>query len=63
MTEPNSKTPAKPKPYCWAVAGRLHMHAGQFAESDARREAERCGGTCRAFPLYTAQAQSQEVAQ
>jgi hypothetical protein len=47
-----SDTPAKP--YAWAVTGLRSMYFGEFAEVDAKREAKHCGGTARAFPLYTA---------
>jgi hypothetical protein len=31
------------------------MWRGEFAEIDAKAEAKRIGGTCVAYPLYTAQ--------
>ena len=43
------------KPYAWAVSGCHSLYRGEFAEYDARSEAEHCGGTCKAFPLYKAQ--------
>ncbi len=30
------------------------MWTGEFAEIDAKAEAARCGGSCYAYPLYTA---------
>ena len=41
-----------PKPYCWIVSGCSIPFYGEFAESDAKQEAKRIGGTCEAFPLY-----------
>lgn len=41
----------KPEPYCWTVTGSGPFY-GEFAESDAKREAKHCGGTTEAFPLY-----------
>lgn len=39
-------------PYAWAIDACSKMWRGEFAEMDAKAEAARCGGTCRAFPLY-----------
>ena len=48
------------EPYGWQVAGTRELHTGEFAEIDAKAEAKCIGGTCKAFPLYTA---PQHVAQ
>lgn len=57
-------TPAQPAPvdagwsksvqsaYAWAVSGLPTPFYGPHAESDARAEARRCGGTAEAFPLF-----------
>lgn len=42
------------EPYAWAISACSRMWFGEFAELDAKAEAARCGGTCEAFPLYTA---------
>ncbi|WP_294636584.1 hypothetical protein [uncultured Aquabacterium sp.] len=44
------------EPYGWAVTGCHSLYRGEWAESTAKAEARRCGGTARAFPLYTAPA-------
>lgn len=41
------------EPYGWAVTGCHSLYRGEWAEDTARSEAKRCGGTARAFPLYT----------
>ena len=46
--------PAAQKPIAWAIQGCGAMWRGEFAEADAKAEAARCGGTCYAYPLYTA---------
>lgn len=38
--------------YAWAVSGLPTPFYGPHAESDARAEARRCGGTAEAFPLF-----------
>ena len=43
------------KPVAWAVQACSKMWRGEFAEIDAKAEAKRIGGTCVAYPLYTAQ--------
>lgn len=45
---------AEQEPYGWQVAGTRELHTGEHAEADARASAKRVGGTCTAFPLYTA---------
>lgn len=45
------------EPVAWAVQACSKMWRGEFAEIDAKAEAKRCGGTCVAYPLYTAPAQ------
>ena len=42
-------------PVAWAVQACSKMWRGEFAEIDAKAEAKRIGGTCVAYPLYTAQ--------
>ena len=51
--------PSKPEqgPVAWAVQACSKMWRGEFAEIDAKAEAKRIGGTCVAYPLYTAAAQ------
>jgi len=39
-------------PYGWAVSGISKMFCGPYAEYDARTEANHCGGTAEAFPLF-----------
>ena len=41
------------EPVAWAVQACSKMWRGEFAEIDAKAEANRIGGTCVAFPLYT----------
>jgi len=48
---------AQPEPVAWAVQACSKMWRGEFAEIDAKAEAKRIGGTCVAYPLYTAAAQ------
>lgn len=45
--------PMTDEPYGWAVTGCHSLYRGEWAEDTARSEAKRCGGTARAFPLYT----------
>lgn len=45
------------EPVAWAVQACSKMWRGEFAEIDARAEAKRIGGTCVAYPLYTAPTQ------
>jgi hypothetical protein len=45
------------EPVAWAVQACSKMWRGEFAEIDAKAEAKRIGGTCVAYPLYTAAAQ------
>ena len=42
------------KPHAWAIQACSRMWTGEFAEIDAKAEAARCGGSCYAYPLYTA---------
>jgi hypothetical protein len=42
------------EPVAWAVQGITQMIRGEFAELDAKSKAKRIGGTCVAYPLYTA---------
>lgn len=52
---------AQQSPYAWAVSGISKMFFGPHAEYDARLEANHCGGTAVAFPLFReAQAQQSE---
>lgn len=44
----------KQEPVAWAVQGITQMIRGEFAELDAKSKAKRIGGTCVAYPLYTA---------
>ena len=39
-------------PYGWMIQGSAYVYTGEYAETDATAEAKRCGGTCKAFPLY-----------
>jgi hypothetical protein len=41
-------------PYGWKIQGVSRLVIGEYAEVDAKAEAKRIGGTCEAFPLYTA---------
>ena len=43
------------EPVAWAVQACSKMWRGEFAEIDAKAEANRIGGTCVAYALYTAQ--------
>ena len=45
------------EPVAWAVQACSKMWRGEYAEIDAKAEAKRIGGTCVAYPLYTAPAQ------
>ena len=45
------------EPVAWAVQGITQMIRGEFAELDAKSKAKRIGGTCVAYPLYTAPVQ------
>ena len=42
------------EPYCWMVTGSSVPFYGEFSQIDADLEAKHCGGTAKAFPLYTA---------
>lgn len=42
------------QPYGWKVYGVNALFVGEYAEQYAKAEAKRIGGTCIAFPLYTA---------
>lgn len=42
------------EPWCWRIDASNHSYFGETAELEARHEAKRIGGTCQAFPLYTA---------
>jgi hypothetical protein len=55
--------PPKPQqdPVAWAVQGCSKMWRDEFAWLDAKAEAERIGGTCVAYALYTAPPQRQWV--
>ena len=48
-----AQQPAQQQPYGWKVYGVNSLFMGEFAESDAKAEAKRIGGTCITFPLYT----------
>jgi len=41
------------EPYGWMIEGSSIVWRFEFAELDAKAEAARCGGTCKAFPIYT----------
>ena len=41
------------EPVAWAVQACSKMWRGEFAEIDAKAEANRIGGTCVAYALYT----------
>lgn len=43
-----------PTPTAWAVTACSKMFMGEFAELDAKAEAQRVGGECIAYALYTA---------
>jgi len=49
------------EPVAWAVQACSKMWRGEYAEIDAKAEAKRIGGTCVAYPLYTAPAQRKWV--
>ena len=42
------------EPWCWRIDASNYSYFGETAELEARHEAKRIGGTCKAFPLYTA---------
>lgn len=44
--------PAPRTPYGWQVQGLRDTFKGEFAETDAKAEAKRVGGTAYAFPIY-----------
>jgi hypothetical protein len=39
-------------PYGWMIEGSHQVFFGEHAEIDAKREATRIGGTCKAFQIY-----------
>jgi hypothetical protein len=39
-------------PYGWMIEGSHQAFFGEHAEMDAKREAVRIGGECKAFPIY-----------
>jgi hypothetical protein len=39
-------------PYGWMIEGSHQAFFGEHAEVDAKREAVRIGGTCKAFQIY-----------
>jgi hypothetical protein len=43
---------ANKTPYGWMIEGSHQAFFGEHAEMDAKREAVRIGGTCKAFPIY-----------
>lgn len=45
---------AKPvKLHGWMVSGVSRVYFGDHAEMDATQEARKCGGTAKAYPIYT----------
>ena len=38
--------------YGWMIEGASNVMRGAFAELDAKAEAARIGGTCKAFAVY-----------
>lgn len=44
--------------YAWAVTGVSKLYQGEHAEGQAKAEAAYIGGTCVAFPLFTAAPQA-----
>ena len=38
--------------YGWMIEGSHQAFFGEFAEQDAKVEAARIGGTCKAFPIF-----------
>ena len=38
--------------YGWMIEGASSVLRGEFAELDAKAEAKRIGGTCKAFAVY-----------
>ena len=40
--------------YGWMIEGASSVLRGEFAELDAKAEAKRVGGTCKAFAVYRA---------
>ena len=49
------------EPVAWAVQACSKMWRGEFAEIDAKAEANRIGGTCVAYALYTSPPQREWV--
>lgn len=39
---------------CWIVPPSTRVFCGEFAQHDAEQEANHCGGTAKAIPLYAA---------
>lgn len=46
--------PVDVEPFCWMVTGCNTKFYGEFAQQESEQEAKHCGGTSKAFPLYTA---------
>lgn len=46
--------PKQAVPHGWMIEGCSRVWKGEHAEIDATAEAKRCGGTCKAYPVYTA---------
>lgn len=49
------------EPHVWMIQGSHGTWKGEFAEMDAKAEAARCGGTCYAYPLFTAPQAQQSI--
>jgi len=54
-TQPNNEV------YGWIIDGSSYLLRGEFAEIDAKSEAKRCGGTCKAYPVYIKPQQVSEL--
>ena len=48
-------------PYGWTVSGVPSVMSGSLAQEIQEQEAKRIGGTCKAFPVYTAPQQVKRV--
>ena len=41
------------EPHGWLIQGSNHLYRGEYAEIDSKSDAQRIGGTCHAYSLYT----------
>ena len=60
-TEPSGELAQSAEPYGWMVSGTPTVMRGSMAQAIQEQEAKRIGGTCKAFPVYTAPQQAKRV--